>query len=168
MSDLQKIDRIILSERKAARSSPKKAARRLQRSIKSQVKSKQLKKGAIMFWVDNSDSTTATVKLSPILTSQVDPTLIRGNPRVWILLPDGEKYGFKRISKDNSWDKIRSRHLGELFSIPVSDGVVIVYRRHDGKQIAIYKIQAAVMTRSSINPPLSTVARKFERDLING
>lgn len=142
------------------------------RKVKGQVDrnfktSKRLKKGVKMYGRYDEDETVASVRLSPILSGHAEKRIISGNPSIWILLPDGERLGFKRMSS-GGWDKFQSRYRDRLFYQKVADGTVIVYRHSNGSNYAIYKIQSAVMTRQRLDLGAASrnVNRVFEADLL--
>ena len=89
------------------------------------------------------------VRLSPILSSHARSTNLRGNPNMWILLPDGARLGFKRIGKGFNWSTLKRRYGSQLSFAPVADGHVVLYR-YQGKAVPIYKIQREVTTKQRI------------------
>ena len=89
------------------------------------------------------------VRLSPILSSHARATNLKGNPNLWILLPDGARLGFKRIGKGFNWDTLKRRYGTRLAFARVGDGHVVLYR-HDGTVSPIYKIQSSVTTKQRI------------------
>lgn len=90
------------------------------------------------------------VRLSPILSSHSRGETIQGNRRIWILLPDGERLGFKRMGTGGtSWDSLKRRYGYRLAFVPVDDGHVVLYR-NAGKTTPIYKIQDQVQTKQRI------------------
>lgn len=72
-----------------------------------------------------------------------------GNPRLWILLPDGVKLGFKRIGKGFNWDTLKRRFGTKLSFVSVADGTVVLYRSEQGVK-PIYKIQSEVTRKQRI------------------
>ena len=90
------------------------------------------------------------VRLSPILSSHAVSTPIQGKPTLWILLPDGQRMGFKRMGTGGfSWDALRRRYGSRLSFAAVGDGHVVLYR-HNGSVYAIYKIQNQIQTKQRI------------------
>lgn len=81
---------------------------------------------------------------------------IRGKPTLIILLPDGERLGFKRISRTNSWDSIWQRIHKKARLVGVGDGVVVLYQ-HQGKSYPIYKFQ-----KQTTAPKLISLKAKAE------
>ena len=89
------------------------------------------------------------VRLSPILSSHARATNLKGDPNLWILLPDGARLGFKRIGKGFNWDTLKRRYGTRLAFARVGDGHVVLYR-FEGRTYPIYKIQSAVTTKQRI------------------
>ncbi|MGK7895896.1 MAG: hypothetical protein AB4372_20350 [Xenococcus sp. (in: cyanobacteria)] len=89
------------------------------------------------------------VRLSPILSAHAETKKIRGNSNLWILLPEGQKRGFKRISP-GYWNSLQTRYGRYLSIVPVSDGHVVLYRSSSGV-VPIYKIQPTVTTKQRID-----------------
>ena len=91
----------------------------------------------------------AYVRLSPILSAHAQVQRIRGQPNLWILLPEGKRLGFKRMSR-SYWSWLQSRHARNLSFVTVSDGQVVLFRSSSGV-VPIYKIQQAVTTKQRID-----------------
>ena len=89
------------------------------------------------------------VRLSPILSAHAEEKRIRGNPNLWILLPEGKRRGFKRISP-GYWNVLQARYGRYLSIVPVSNGHVVLYRSSSGV-VPIYKIQPTVTTKQRID-----------------
>ncbi len=89
------------------------------------------------------------VRLSPILSAHAEAQEIQGNPNLWILLPEGQKRGFKRISP-GYWNILQTRYGRNLSIVPVSDGHVVLYRSSSGV-VPIYKIQSTVNSKPKID-----------------
>lgn len=89
------------------------------------------------------------VRLSPILSVHAEETKLRGSPNLWILLPDGQRLGFKRIGKGFSWSDLKRRFGTRLSFVSVDDGTVVLYRSERGVK-PIYKIQSSVITKQRI------------------
>jgi hypothetical protein len=68
---------------------------------------------------------------------------IKGNPWLIILLPDGAKLGFKRITKGNPWKSVWESIKSRASLIKVADGILIAYKKNRTK-ILIYKLQKSV------------------------
>jgi hypothetical protein len=70
---------------------------------------------------------------------------VSGKPNLAILLPDGARFGFKRITKGNPWKKVWQDWGKHLFLVRTRDGTVVVYKhpRLD-KNYAVYKFQRRV------------------------
>jgi hypothetical protein len=92
----------------------------------------------------------AKVSLSSLLSYHAIPDgKTEGNPRLWILLPDGKKLGFKRIGKGFNWDTLKRRYGTKLSFVSVNDGTVVLYRSQQGVK-PIYKIQSEVQRKQRI------------------
>jgi hypothetical protein len=106
---------------------------------------------------EKKDDDAVYVKLSPILSVHAIPPapLTKGgsrgdgNPNLWILLPDGAKLGFRRMSKAFNWSTLKRRFGTRLSFVPVNDGTVVLYRSEQGVK-PIYKIQSSVTTKQRI------------------
>ena len=68
------------------------------------------------------------VRLSPILSSHAEEKTLSGSPNLWILLPDGQRLGFKRIGKGFNWSDLKRRYGTRLSFAPVSNGHIVLYR----------------------------------------
>ena len=93
--------------------------------------------------------TASYITLSPILSVHGSETKLRGSPNLWILLPDGQRLGFKRIGKGFSWSDLKRRFGTRLSFVSVDDGTVVLYRSERGVK-PIYKIQSSVITKQRI------------------
>ena len=104
--------------------------------------------------------TASYVTLSPILSVHAESPLtprnsggtkggIKGSPNLWILLPDGQRLGFKRIGKGFSWSDLKRRFGTRLSFVSVDDGSVVLFRSDQGVK-PIYKIQSSVTTKQRI------------------
>ncbi len=91
--------------------------------------------------------TASYVRLNPVLSSHAQRVSISGNPNLWILLPDGERLGFKRIGQGNSWRDLKAKWGSRIFL----HNEVVVFRDRSGRNYAIYKLQKRVNTRPVIN-----------------
>ena len=91
--------------------------------------------------------TASYVRLNPVLSSHAQRISIQGNPNLWILLPDGERLGFQRINKNNSWRKLKERYGRQIYFV----NNVVVYRHDSGRKFAIYKLEKRIDTRPRIN-----------------
>jgi hypothetical protein len=127
------------------------AARELEADVKRQIRrnfnnaSVAFQRGLKVHDYDNA----SYVRLSPILSSHAEPTKIKGNPNLWILLPDGARLGFKRMGKEFGWNELRRRYANRLSFVAVSDGSVVLFRSERGV-VPIYKIQRSVETKQRI------------------
>lgn len=128
----------------AANRSIKASARQLKRTAEAEIRSnfKQKKtKGSFgsLRIVDLPNSSRVSLRPGYLEAFEEGKT-IRGKPTLIILLPDGEKLGFKRISKSNSWASVWQRIHKKARLVGVGDGLVVVYE-HRGRSYAIYKFQ---------------------------
>lgn len=89
------------------------------------------------------------VRLSPILSAHAEKQNIQGSPNLWILLPQGQRLGFKRIGPGFNWTTIKRRYGTRISFAAVSDGHVVLFRSSNGV-VPIYKIQEAVETKQRI------------------
>ncbi|MGL5805953.1 MAG: DUF6441 family protein [Xenococcaceae cyanobacterium] len=67
---------------------------------------------------------------------------VTGQPNLIILLPEGAKLGFKRISKGNQWRQVWGRIENKSRLVKVNDGTIVVFE-HQGRSLPIYKFQSA-------------------------
>lgn len=127
------------------------AARELEADVKRQIRRNFSNPSiAFMHGVKVHDYEDGSyVRLSPILSVHAEPTKIEGNPNLWILLPDGERLGFKRVGSGFNWTELKRRYGNKLSFAPVANGSVVLYRSSDGVR-PIYKIQPSVETRKRI------------------
>ncbi|AGY57148.1 hypothetical protein [Gloeobacter kilaueensis] len=81
-----------------------------------------------------------------------DPAVLEaaGNYLV-ILLPEGARLRFRRITKGNPWGSVWQAIKKYSRIIKVSDGYLIVYRDTGGTEHAIYKLQKTVKTRKLLD-----------------
>jgi hypothetical protein len=127
------------------------AARELQRDVMRQIRrnfrnpSAAFSRGVKVYEYESA----AYVRLSPILSVYAEPTKLQGNPKLWILLPDGARLGFKRIGKGFNWSDLKRRFGTKLSFVPVNDGTVVLFRDR-GRVTPIYKLQSAVTTKQRI------------------
>jgi hypothetical protein len=122
-------------------------ARTLQRETEAEIrrnfKPKSKTKGSFGSVKVYDLPTSSRVSLKPgYLEAFAEGKTIRGNPRLIILLPDGERLGFKRINRSNSWTSVWQRIHTQARLVGVGDGLVVVYS-HRGRNYAIYKFQQA-------------------------
>ena len=89
------------------------------------------------------------VRLSTILSAHAEEKEIMGNPNLWILLPEGQRRGFKRLSP-GYWNVLQARYGQNLAIVPVNDGHVVLYRSRSGV-VPIYKIQSTVNSKPKID-----------------
>ena len=155
MNDVNDVDkffdihsRAIATDSKAiARAAAEELHDDVQRQIRKNFRSRQSAffKGVKIYEFDEA----SYVRLSPILSNHTRSTTLAGSPNLWILLPDGARLGFKRISKGFNWDTLRRRYGTRISFAPVGDGHVVLYRDR-GSVYPIYKIQNSVQTKQRI------------------
>lgn len=129
------------------------AARELERDIRAQIRRK-FKSPSIAFMrglkVHDYEG-GSYVRLSPILSSHAEATKLKGNPNLWILLPEGKKLGFQRMGNGGfNWDTLKRRYGTRISFVPVGDGHVVLYR-FKNRTVPIYKIRTSVTTKQRIN-----------------
>jgi hypothetical protein len=134
-----------------SRARASRAARQLAEDVQRQIRrnftnpSAAFSRGVKVDEFDNG----SYVRLSPILSVHAEPTRLKGNPNLWILLPDGARLGFKRIGKGFNWNELKRRYGTRLSFVSVDDGHVVLYR-NNGVVSPIYKIQSSVTTKQRI------------------
>lgn len=140
--------RIKLDSRAAVRECATKLQQDVQRQIRQNFKNPSLAKEREVTAFHYEDA--SYVRLSPILSSHAEEAKIQGKPNLWILLPEGQKLGFKRIGIGGfTWSYIKRRYGRMLSFIPVVGGHILLYR--DGSRVVpIYKIQQTVATNPRI------------------
>ena len=158
----QFFDRELLELKLDSRVAVREAARELEADILRQIR-RNFSNPSIAFMRglkvhDYEDG--SYVRLSPILSVHAEKTKIQGNPNLWILLPDGERLGFKRKV---DWSELKRRYGNKLSFAPVTNGSVVLYRSSDGVR-PIYKIQPSVETRKRIEfyERAEEIAKKYE------
>lgn len=92
------------------------------------------------------------VRLSvPFMRAFEEGSTASGKPNLIILLPDGARLKYKRISKGNTWRDVwrdlKSKHAR---IIKVANGFVVAVE-HQGRSRAIYKIQRQVRIPKKIS-----------------
>lgn len=145
----------------ATRAAVSSAARKLQREAESQIrhnfKPKNKTKGSFGSVKFYDLATSSRVAISPgYISAFAEGKTIRGKPTLIILLPDGERLGFKRISRRNSWPSVWQRIHKKARLVGVGDGLVVLYQ-HRGKNYAIYKFQ-----KQTTAPKLISLGAKAE------
>lgn len=136
-----------------SRTATRDAARELERDIQDQIRSKfKNPSTAFMRGVKVHDYEGGSyVRLSPILSVHAEATELKGNPKLWILLPEGKRLGFQRMGDGGfNWDILKRRYGTRISFVPVSDGHVVLYR-FKNRTVPIYKIQSAVATKARID-----------------
>lgn len=141
------IEAIAVDSRAAASRAARELAEDVQRQIRRNFNSPSaaFSRGVKIYEFDNA----SYVRLSPILSVHAEPTNLRGSPNLWILLPDGERLGFKRIGKGFNYADLKRRFGTRLSFVGVDDGTVVLYRSEQGVK-PIYKIQSSVTTKQRI------------------
>ncbi len=82
-----------------------------------------------------------------------------------VLLSPGEKAGFKRINKNNPWDRLWNRIRRRAFFVRQNDGILIMYRTSDGRVVPIYKMVRSVQLPKKLN--FYENAEKFADEIPN-
>lgn len=82
------------------------------------------------------------------------------------LLPSGEKLGFKRITKGNSWDKVYNRYKRNLQIVKSGDRILVIYK-YQGKSTPIYLFQRQVRIGKKISfyDAAEAIARKIPDEI---
>ena len=128
------------------------ASRELEANIQKQIKQNfnstnlAFSKGIKVYEFENA----SYVRLSPLLSNFADPQPIKGNPNLWILLPSGQKLGFKRLSKRFTYPDLKRRYGSRLSFVPIGDGHVVLFRQRNGTVTPIYKLQPQVSNKQKI------------------
>lgn len=104
---------------------------------------------------DLKSSSVVSIKPS-FLSAFAEGKTLRGKSTLIVLLPDGERLGFKRISKNNTWASVWQKIHNRAHLVGVGDGIVVVYS-YRGKNYAIYKFQKSVTV-----PKLISLGAKAE------
>jgi hypothetical protein len=133
--------------RQSARQLKSTMAKQLRQNFRSSgsAQSKGFQRGVKIYDLE-SDLTrgpASYVRLGKIQSLYQEGATLRGEPNLIILLPEGERLGFKRISKGNPWRTVWEKWGRVLQLARVSDGTVVLYR-FQGKLTPVYKIQASV------------------------
>ena len=134
-----------LESQEAVRSAADELKANLQKEFRSKIgwRSQNLTRGIKVYHFENA----SYVRLNPVLSSYAQRISIRGNPNLWILLPDGERLGFKRIGRGNGWRNLKARWGSRIFF----HNDVVIFRHHSGRNYAIYKLQKQVERKQLIN-----------------
>lgn len=109
--------------------------------------------------------TASIVRLGvPFMAAFEEGKTISGKPNLIVLLPSGQKLGYKRISKSNPWSKVWSQinSIAKIFK--VNDGVVIAIPNRS-KNIPIYKIQKKIKDPKLIS--FNDTAKKLGDEMPN-
>jgi hypothetical protein len=152
MSEIDRyFDQLAIAIAEDSKFTASRAARELQEDVYRQIRRNfRNPSAAFMRGIKVEEyETAAYVRLSPILSVHAEPSKLEGSPNLWILLPDGARNGFKRLSKSFTWDFIKRRYGTRLSFVPHGDGHVVLYRSPNGV-VRIYKIQPSVTTRQRI------------------
>lgn len=151
----------------AAKSTHSAAATRLSGETRSQI-DRNFKSKTTLGSVKTYDlkwSSLVTVKPS-FLSAFSEGKTIRGKSTLIILLPDGERLGFKRVSASNSWASVWQKIKNRARIVGVGDGLVVVYSR-GGRNYAIYKFQKQVTVPKlvSLTATASTIAESIPNEI---
>ena len=145
----------------ATRAAVRSAARKLRTIAESEIrrnfKSKSNTSGSFGSVKVYDLQTHSKISLKPgYLEAFTEGKTIRGKTTLIILLPDGERLGFKRINRNNSWASVWEGIQKKARLAGVGDGVVVVYS-YRGKNYAIYKFQ-----KSTTAPKLISLKARAE------
>lgn len=134
-----------LESQEAVRSAADELRANLQKEFRSKVgwQPQSLARGIKVYHFENA----SYVRLNPALSSYAQRVSIRGNPNLWILLPDGERLGFKRIGEGNGWRELKARWGSRIFF----HNEVVIFRHQTGRNFAIYKLQKQVDTQLRVD-----------------
>ena len=137
----EELKQIDLESNRAAHDAARELERDIQRQIRTNFNSPSLafQRGVRVSEWDGG----ASVRLSPILSSHGLEREQQGNPNLWILLPEGQRLGFKRIGKGFDQDLLKRRYGNQLSIVPVRGGRAVLYRGRNGT-VPVYKIQSSV------------------------
>ena len=110
------------------------AARELERDVQQQIR-RNFKNPSIAFQrglkVHDYEG-GSYVRLSPILSGHAEKQAISSSVNLWILLPQGQRLGFKRISSGFNWTTLKRRYGTRISFAAVSDGHVVLFRYGNG------------------------------------
>lgn len=73
----------------------------------------------------------------------VEGKTIQSRKSLIVLLPEGERLGFKRISPNNTWQNLWRRINKKCFLASSPDGIVVLFN-YQGKKYPIYKFLKSV------------------------
>lgn len=100
----------------------------------------------------DGDQCSAEVFLSPVLASHASTSTIEGDPYLWVLLPEGEASGFKRIGPGNTWtwNALKATYRGRIRTQRMKDGFLVLIRT--GRQeVPIYAVKRQIETKQRID-----------------
>ena len=134
-----------LESQEAVRSAAAELRLELERefSYKLNIGSKALERGIRVHHFEQA----SYVRLNPFLSSYAQRVSIRGNPNLWILLPDGERLGFRRIGQGNGWRDLKRKWGSKIQFV----NKTVVFRHGDGRRYAIYQIQERLERKPIVN-----------------
>jgi hypothetical protein len=157
----------------ASRAAIRSAARKLHQEAEAQIrrnfKPKSKTKGSFGSVKVYDLPTSSRVSLKPgYLEAFAEGKTIRGKPTLIILLPDGKRLGFKRISRSNTWSSVWQRIHTKARLVGMGDGLVVLYQ-HRGKNYAIYKFQKQTQTPKliSLQAKASAIAESMPDQINN-
>ncbi len=156
------LDTLRLESVEAVRSAAENLQAKLQDEFRTKTgwQAQSLARGIKVYHFDNA----SYVRLNPVLSGQAQRVIIRGNPNLWLLLPDGERLGFKRIGSNNSslgarsladgtsagshrWRDLKAKYGSRIFF----HNDLVIFRHQSGRNYSIYKLQKQVETKPRIN-----------------
>ena len=142
-----------LESAEAVRSAADELRAKLQEEFRQKLgwKAQNLARGIKVYHFE----TASYLRLNPVLSAQAQRVSIRGNPNLWILLPDGERFGFKRISQNNTWRDLKARWGSRIFF----HNDVVIFRHKSGRNYAIYKLEKQVDSKPRVD--LDSLAKEI-------
>jgi len=76
---------------------------------------------------------------------------ITGKSNLIVLLPDGQRLGFKRITAGNPWPRVWDKIKKDARLIKTPSGTVVTFKKQNGAVVPIYKIVKSVTVPKKLN-----------------
>lgn len=147
----------------AARTEISHSAQTLYRATRTEIvtrfKSKKSKFGVKVY--DGEDNSRVVLSPAFMKAFALGKTIQSRNSLI-VLLPDGERLGFKRISPNNTWQEVWRRIQKKCNLASANDGIVVLFN-YQGKKHPIYKFQKAVKAPKLLS--IQQTATKLEIEL---
>jgi hypothetical protein len=86
----------------------------------------------------------------PFMDAFQEGKQISGRGNLIVLLPDGERLGFRRISKGNRWAKVWETIQSRSLLLKVKTGVLVLYR-YQGRRVPIYLLTKRVRLKKRLS-----------------